>query len=454
MAKLTLLTVPPRILPVLAHSLLEQWREGSELVPRVVLTPSAAVGRRLLQEVARRSVAVDGLYAVTFPDLARAMALPRLDAWILPPHADRVITAHLVSEDAGPYADLALRLPVATAMARSLRDLREAGLEMLPADEILGDLGRAERFRFEHLGRIFHRFGRHLKRAGLADDAMVYSRAAEGHLPGGAEELLIYGVYDLTGVQRELLAGIAQSFRVTWLCPRLDEPSPSAELVQRIVDWAELRGFVVQELGPEDESVSKGLTGKSLDGDIKIMACPGDRAEAREVAREILAAAQDGLPFGDMAVLLSAPRRQEAYFREAFRAAGIPVTGRSESRLLGKPYGRALLAVIRLAEGRGGPEEMAAVLQARLESEPDPPLPPARVGRLLRRAGCTGLDRRRWRARLEALAKGLERARNRIGPEGDEVKARGGGPAKLPRCGLCLNGRSRCSTDCATSVGQ
>ncbi len=427
MSSVTLLTVPPGLLPDMGRNLLRGWIEGGAGIPRVVVTASAAVGRNLLQRVAEGSPGAVGLHMVTLPDLARQMASPRLDAWIMPPHADRVIAADLLAEDAGPYGDLALKLPVAVAMARAIRDLRESGLEDLPAKEILGELRGEERFRFEHLARIFRRYDAHLTRHGLADDATLYRAAQGAPLPGGAKEVLVYGIYDLTGLQRELLAEIGRHNEVTWLCPAAPPDSPSCELLEELLVWAESRGFSLRETeltgGRDAVGAAYGLPA----GDIRILGCPGDRAEAREIARDLLGAARQGGQFGRMAVLMSRAARQESLLREEFERAGIPVCGRSPRRLLERPYGRALRAVIALAAGEGGRGEVSAVLRARLEAEDDPALSPSAVDRILRLAGCGGVDPTVWEALLRRLRKGLARE------EAWEAKQGEGRPAPSSR---------------------
>ena len=413
-------TAPAALLPDLARTLAADWTNDENLLVTLAVTPSAAVGRSLVQAVTRETGSTAGLRAVTLPDLAREMAAPLLERWIMPPRADRVITAHMLSEDAGPDGDLALRLPVAAALARSLRDLRESGIETLPAEEILGDLSGGERFRFEHIGRMFRRFSSHLDRHGLADDAALYRAALEGPVPNRAHRLLVYGIYDLTGLQRELLARLAERVDVTWLCPGAPEGSAAAEITDDLRDWAESRGFALRRLEQEEApSRASGLPPSRASGPVaasgqasmrRILACPGLRAEAREVARDVLCAANEGFDFGEMAVILSSKNDQELLLREEFAKAGIPVTGRASQLLLDQPRGRALRALCLLAGGDADRGDVAAVLRAALEAEDRPEVPPANVPLILRMAGCGAVNRRRWAEQLRRLVKGLSRS--------------------------------------------
>ncbi len=397
---------PPRSLmraaPVRLVSFLRERNPASCLV----VAPSRPVAERLVQEVLSYDVgaAAAGLRATTFPELARAMAEPLTDRWILPPHGDRVIVAQLLVEDAGPYGDLALGTGLSAAVARTLRDLRDSGLETFEASKVLEDLGRDEAYRLQHLERLFARYTKHLDDKELLDDAALYRLAAEGRPPGAPSELLVYGLYDLTGVQRALLASLARTMSVTWLCPLPPDDSPAAELVGELVEWAESQGF----------DPSRAIEPAEPGPDPRVLAAPGERAEAREIAREILRAVGEGVPFAEMAVLLGGGSRQESVFRDVFRKARIPLVGRDRRRLVDRPRGRALFAALALARGRGGPDEVAAVLEARLRARGESEELLTRVPRLLRQAGCGEPEPKRWRKRLARLARGFAREAERV----------------------------------------
>ncbi len=91
-----------------------------------------------------------------------------------------------------------------------------------------------------------------------------------------------------------------------------------------------------------------------LDASIEIFSAPGESREAVEIARRALHAAEAGIPFDRMAVLLRSPEAYRVHLEEALARAKIPVHFAQGTRLP-DPTGRAFLALLACAS-----EELSA----------------------------------------------------------------------------------------------
>ncbi len=84
------------------------------------------------------------------------------------------------------------------------------------------------------------------------------------------------------------------------------------------------------------------------DSTLDLFSAPGEGLECVEIARRIHAAARQGVPFDNIAIVLRGVDRYQPLVEEAFRRAGIPLyTGRGTARP--DPAGRAFLALLACA---------------------------------------------------------------------------------------------------------
>ncbi|RMG42627.1 MAG: PD-(D/E)XK nuclease family protein [Acidobacteria bacterium] len=394
-------------------------------VSQIVLAPSLEVARALLRETARRAGSLAGGVPATFPDLARDLAAPFDERRAMADDEVDLVVAELLRRDPGPLGERAGRPAVIRAVARSLRDLREAGAEDLPPAAELEPELRSAAPRLEHLRRLLREYRRLLDRHRLADDAALYRAAAKAGPPPGLRHVLVHAVYDITAVQRDLVASLARTADVTWLLPVPPPDSPAAEIVERTAQILESHGF-------RRDRAEREPPGTPAEPAVRILACPGEEAQAREVARDILAAAGE-VPFGEMAVLLSDREALERPVLAALQRAGVPVAGDHAERWEDRPSGRALSAVAELLAGEARPEAAACLLAAGDEEA----LPPGRVPALLRAAGCVGRpDAKVWAEALEGFAGRCEAraARIRSAAEDDDEEVPGvADPAQLER---------------------
>lgn len=416
MPRLRLFNVEPAQLWPLSLRLLRDQRDEAPCAPRLVLAPSAPTARMLVRAAGRARGGAVNLRALTLPDLARAMAAPRRDVWLLPPRADHTLVAEFLADHPGPLGERALRPAVIAAVAASLRDLRQAGLPELG--------GATSDPTLAHVAQLLRWFAHALAERRLADDATLYELAVGGPPPGDAGAVLVHGIYDVTGVQERLLADLARRCDMDWLLPLAPPDSPAAAIVE------ELRGKL-EGLGFEPAAVDLLALTPAAPPVPTILACAGAAAEAREVARSVLAAARDGVAFGDMAVLVTNLDSQAPPLQRELERAGVPVAARAPDPITERPSGRALRALADLVQGVGARAAAVAVLKERLAAEPRGAVDVAAVERLVRRAALGRPDRRSWTARLESAARGLESEARRLqGAPAEEADDETGGESR------------------------
>jgi RecB family exonuclease len=190
-------------------------------------------------------------------------------------------------------------------------------------------------------------------------------------------------------------------------------------LVEEMVERAP--GVMEARLGPSEfepanalESLQRYLffTGavpeREADPAVDLFAASGEALECVEIARRIGQAAEAGVPFDRMAILLRSPERYQSMVEEALRRAAIPGYFVRGSR---RPYasGRAFLALVECAREGLSATRFAEYLSLgqmpddHPEGEERPVAAPVQWERMLVDAAVVGgLDR--WQRRLDGLA--------------------------------------------------
>ena len=457
---------------------------GSERV--LVLTPSPEAGSRVLRLAAEGRAAAFGWQRLTPGELAARLAAGPLAAKGRAPAARVVFEAvcarmvHSLQQDGqlGRYARVGDRPGLPRALARTFAELRLGAVESddpaLPTD----------------LGVLYRAYGRELERAGLADRALVLRAAIDRARDPAPHPLLDAPVvlFDLgvpSALDEELLGALAARSSVRAIVPSGDSaalrrlsralgvtPAPADEPAAESAAESERDagpGSALERLS--NQLFSEIRAAAPPDETVELFSAPGESRECVEIARRVLRAADEGVPFDRIAVLTHAPDRYRAHLVEAFRRAGIPACF-SRGTVRPDPAGRALLALLACAEEGlsarafaeylslgvvpdaaedGAPPDSvevpwlapedelsptpAVALEGALppeeqESPVDPDAPvvrgtlraPWRWERLLVDAAVIG-GADRWRRRLAGLERGLERSRAALESEEDEVRA-------------------------------
>jgi ATP-dependent helicase/DNAse subunit B len=317
---------------------------------------------------------------LTFLDLARELAGPGQGRAATPALLFATIAASIprVPESAR-FGEVRHRVGFAACVEATLRDLLDAGIT---AEEFSGwaeDLADTDRRKpLTALSAIYRDVTSHL--TGFAHEAAVFREAAR-NAGETTSPLLVYGFYDFTGLQRDLLAALATGRPLQVFLPRYQ--GDLGDFSRRTEDFlSSLLGCAARTIeGPKSScsrerfvgQFGRRVTGRPLaeDGTLALVSAADDSSEAREVAREILMARETGLALPRTAVLL----RQEGdgpRFEAALARAGIPCFRRPAETWAQTPVGRALALWLRLEEEGFRRDDVLDVLELARPEGPDP----------------------------------------------------------------------------------
>jgi len=260
--------------------------------------------------------------------------------------AARVVADAFARGRLGRFERVHDRPGLVRALARTGLELRLAGFtpaQVDAHDPVLGELLRAlDAARVE---------------AGLADRADLLAAASAG-LTARASSRGALVLLDLPLVQhaeRALVGALIDQspsiFATTPTgAPELGvlsrllgvAPAPSSEPEASCLAALQANLFAADE-------ATRDRGARPSDGTVEIRSAPGEARECTEVARTLLRAAEQGIPFERMAVLLRAPATYRPHLEEALRRAGIPASF-ARGAVRPDPAGRAFLALLACAD--------------------------------------------------------------------------------------------------------
>lgn len=322
------------------------------------------VGSNLLRIYLQRLLLLNGfphanVRFLTFIDLARQLALPALmeqGKYPLPLGGELVIVDGLASRlnKESYFYPLRERRGFRRALLATFLDLWDSGLPAIPLKEEK-KLAELDDLYLTFRSQITKNFFSEVE---LLSQASRY--VADFPEKWGVQELLVYGFYDFTENQKRLLEACAQHLKIIAFMPW--RKNPGFDYAGPTYRW--FRGLGCQERIlekplPKDGNSLKVLQRdlfsiswpggeKSKDERVKIIAAPNEVQEVKEIAREIISLAQEGIPFQEMAILL---RKGEIYFnliKETFQNLGIPVYFASGLPLLQTPEAKSVLLLLDL----------------------------------------------------------------------------------------------------------
>ncbi len=299
--------------------------ERSSPLERLNILHGSALQRLSTQRMLARANggALAAVYGFTPVDLARAAAqlgdAPPRRAW--PDGADLTALSRMLHSI--PLERLNPDAPgIPAAILRTLTDLREAALS--PDDLPDGDLKDIFAAWLEFVSGCADRSSHYEDAVGPLTPTSAFSEAL-----GGAP-LIVSGIYDLTRIQRRLLARVSESTSVRMLLvlPSDDPASPAAKTI------AALR----RELNPRVTRSTIAAQPLAPD-DYFSVGDPTD--EADEIAARILQLGRDNIPVHRVAVLHQQGAATDDRICAALERAGVP-GWRIAGRQLGQtPIGHA-----------------------------------------------------------------------------------------------------------------
>jgi CRISPR/Cas system-associated exonuclease Cas4 (RecB family) len=319
-----------------ASELLRAWPQA---LPATLLAASPETASELVRSLGRP---VFGWRRLTLFRLASELARPGLleaGLALAPPLSQEALWERVVFQlgEAGQLGRLEAlrgRPGLAQALARTVGELRALGSDASGLEAPLPAVAAA--------------YQAELAATRLVDRADVLRLALAAPPPSGP--LLVLDVTPAPGLETELLTRLARhATQVVATVPRADERGVAALSLALGVAPEHLDATPRTAL----EALQQGLFSARRRGpDFTVedfFSAPGEARECVEIARRLLDAARQGVPFERMAVLVRAPAAYRAPLEEALRRAGVPAHF-AQGLPTPDPGGRSLLALLRCAD--------------------------------------------------------------------------------------------------------
>jgi ATP-dependent helicase/nuclease subunit B len=415
------------LFPALEAALFAQVRElrgsallGGRLQPLAVIVPNAMLRLHLSRALAESGLAHANIHFLTLRRLADRLAGTQLAAEGRSAFLNESI--EMGAAIAAAARELESRLeyfrPVAhqegfhSALFETFRDLKNAGVrpqEMQRAVQLKS--ARSDgilRGKLAEVALLWERSERAKSEHKLYDEAdLLEAAASEAERSPWLKELaqfIVYGFYDLTGSQQQLLAACFKCAPATVYFPFADEPA--YRYARSALEWFLAQGFesrvcsvpVRAYVAPDGATTSETL----------IVSAPGEAREVAEIAREVLHRPQaDSKSVPRIGILLRSPGAYVELLREAFDSAQVRAhfADSAAPPLSRTPAGRALANLAGLV---GGPLRRAEVMDF-ITGAPLKPAgtlfdePPVAEWNALTIAAGIVAGREEWDSRLEYL---------------------------------------------------
>lgn len=324
----------------------------------------------LARELSADLGATFGLHRFSLTQLAARLAAPELAAAGLSSStqlgaeavAARAAFGAVQSDTLAYFRPVAGMPGFARALARTLGEIRQSGVQASSLRALYGAGG--------DLAELLDRFEQHFRSTSSADRAVLFAAAVRGlhgsgrafaHVPTVLLDLTLESPSDCAFVR----ALVTQAPEVLATLPDGDEDAArwfrelgASEAPHGAVELADnnalhrLRTYLFKTTKPPD-----GLA----DDSVRFFSAPGEGRECVEIARAVLAEAENGVRFDRIAIVLRSPQTYASLLEHALERARIPAyfepgTQRPD------PTGRAFLALLSCAVERLSAKRFAEYL--------------------------------------------------------------------------------------------
>jgi ATP-dependent helicase/nuclease subunit B len=335
-------------------------KNADPFAPVVVLVGSNLLGLYLQRLLAQKGFHHINIRFITFLDLAKALAdesLYEQKLRPLPPFGELVAILSVTEkiDDNSYFSPIADLRGFQKGLAATFRDLWDGGIEAIPLPS--GN-------KLTELTHLYHHFRELIGKESYNDSALLFRASQEAQNFSkifACSELIIYGFYDFTESQKQLVKACADQVAVAAFMPFRD--SPAFHYASSILQWYKRMGFQIktpersfkqihcslellqQNLFREGQQGSKAST----DGAVKILSAPNEEQEIREIAREILRLArEENIPLHEMAILLRNADLYRPLILETFQRLQIPFYLQGGIPLLFTQLGKSILLLLDL----------------------------------------------------------------------------------------------------------
>jgi ATP-dependent helicase/DNAse subunit B len=216
---------------------------------------------------------------------------------------------------------------------------------------------------------------------GLHDDHSLASAATAAlrRRPDawGRRPVFLYGFDDLTVEQLELVRELSAGTEVTVALPWEDRESLTQARGALFAELRDFDGVTIERLGSEprftqsstlfevERRFGDGADGPPIenDGGVALLASAGELAEVEAVGGEVARLLDEGVPAGEIAIVLRDPRSAGPLYRRVLTRFGIPVAVQADLAATRTATGTGLIALLRAAVGGGGAADLLAYLR-------------------------------------------------------------------------------------------
>ncbi|HUI27820.1 MAG TPA: PD-(D/E)XK nuclease family protein, partial [Candidatus Kryptonia bacterium] len=342
---------------------------GDPLAPLWVVVPTNLLRQQLGRRVAAGQPGHTNLRFLTLLDLAGELAEPPLmmaGASPLSDFAALALVRRLLREQPTDYfAALAERPGLHAAVLATLNDLADGEVDPQTLAEFVRTMspnaGGADRL--AALARLYRAYREELSRLGLYDrnDLLraAAARAATQRPPD--EQIVLYGFYDFTPLQRRLVAAVVGDAAAAMFMPW--EDGARFAYATPTLNWLRSLGFVITPLASELPASDLARAQARLfdgggvepadasDQTVRVISAPGESREVREVARAILDFVRErGFRFEEIAVLTRAREPYGGELVDCLQRCSIPAYVEGGRPLVETCAGRALLLLLRILQ--------------------------------------------------------------------------------------------------------
>jgi ATP-dependent helicase/DNAse subunit B len=378
--------------------LVSELQREDPLLEINVLVGSNILATYLKHRFAKTGSALANVRFHTFLDLARRVSGGAHPAQKKPriPHLGTSIILEEILAHRTPevFAPLSASPGFRDTLLETFRDLRDADITPEKLDRAL-ESSREMKNRPQNLAALADLYRRYREKVHAFHDvdddfrtAISWcSRAAQRR---GIRQVMVYGVYDVTGQQARLLSALKDAVEMTYFIPYVDpalsgfaqpflqactrdlgvERVPLTESPRNTeLDRLAARGF---GLIPATESGDRNQALVS-DGSYALVSVPGESRAAVEVVREIVRALRDGTigGFHEAAVIVRQPEADIPVLREMFRLRGIPYFIHGGASYAERLLSRAVTAIMDLASNAFSRESILTAMEMVAASQPD-----------------------------------------------------------------------------------
>jgi len=319
--------------------------------PLLVLAPTLAAGNELLRAATKQRGALFGWALESLGTLAvrlSALRLAERGLTLAPPLALAAVCVRVVSEFAaqnqlGRLSVIGDRPGLPGAL---LRTFNELGLAAVEPEAVPAELGELYRHYLKTLAELALTDRAGLFRVAIelaqsSAESVEAADAARSRMSPLAVPLCVFDVAPKNQLERVFLESLLERAPHAFTSVASNERGAAGEASELLTSPPALRRLQANLFSTHE-------TSGEADQSVSILSAPGESREAVEIARRILAEAERGVRFDQIAIVLRSPFHYRTHLLEALRRAGIPAQFTRDAARPA-PGGRAFLVLLECA---------------------------------------------------------------------------------------------------------